>query len=150
MLLLWNMDVTSTPRNHRDWLICLFALLMFGKINQKNKRVAFRIVIFAFCVQNTHAQTAVWKIFFSCELFSRKKRIWCVKALTPTVSHLAKPLCCRCLCYVFCYVTQPCHCVEASCGVMLWNVFHVKQLTTVKAQDFFMGTIKYNSTQNLF
>ncbi len=42
-MLLWGTDMTSAPHNYCDWLMCLFAGRMFGKIDLdlKNKRFAF-------------------------------------------------------------------------------------------------------------
>ncbi len=79
----YGRDVHS--HNHRDWLMRLFTVRMFGKIDPdlKNSRVDTPVLC-----ENTHAQSAVRKIVFSCELFTLKKRIGCVKTFICVVEQV--------------------------------------------------------------
>ncbi len=40
-VVVYVMDMTSALHNHRDWLMRLFAVRMFGKIDLRNKRFVF-------------------------------------------------------------------------------------------------------------
>ncbi len=81
--MLWDTDEASTLHNHRDWMMCLFAVQKFGKIvlDPKNERFAFsQHDIYNPC-ENTHDQSTAQKKFFSWELLAQKKCTGCVAAL---------------------------------------------------------------------
>ncbi len=83
MLLLWDMDVTSAPHNHCNWLMCLFAGWMFGKIdlNLKNKRFAFSPRNIRTLCDLLITQTAIRKRKFLSEFMVWKNCPRCVTAL---------------------------------------------------------------------
>ncbi len=77
------------PHNHHEWLMHLFTVRKFRKINRdpKNKRVALSQRDFRILCENTHAQSAVLKIFFFMQIIhTNRKKIQCVKAFTQNIS----------------------------------------------------------------
>ncbi len=68
----------SALHNHRDWMMCLFAVQKFGKIvlDPKNERFSFlRHDIYNPC-ENTHDQSAVQKKNFFMGIIGTKKMHW--------------------------------------------------------------------------
>ncbi len=70
MMLLWDTDGTSALQNHRDWLMRVLTVRMFRKIylKPKNKRFAFSQRDIRTLCENTHAQSAVRKMFFLVQI----------------------------------------------------------------------------------
>ncbi len=68
--------MTSDPHKHRDWLMDLLTVRMFGRIdlNPKNKRFALSQHDIHILCENTHAHSAVQQIF-SCANYLNKKDV---------------------------------------------------------------------------